>query len=424
VARMIAERLTANDTLARVDGTTFAAFLPRMRATPVAALARDLSAALARPIEAEGYEPIIVSTAIGTSSTGGGEQTGSQGLLEAAEMATAQAKRKGAGSTVAAGSETLGERARRANLRTALSNAIAEGAIGVVYMPVVELESGTVVGAEALARFPGGDFKGTSVEEIILLAEEEGMVGDIDEIVVNRALADFAAGRIDSPSVGANISPVAIDRDLPRHIREALNRHGVRPDCFVVEITERVALSANPDLKEALTELSEMGVRIGIDDFGAGATSIADLRRLPFDAIKLDRGLITDIDGPDGLRALMVVQALTGMAQGLGIDVLGKGSKPRASGRSCWRRGSPSGRGSCSGAPRLPVRWVLPEIRPSSALPVRWAPRWNGWPARSSSRRRTWPASGPPSNCCASTRTGRRSSGGARRSCSPGTSST
>ncbi|MFM9139001.1 MAG: diguanylate cyclase domain-containing protein, partial [Solirubrobacterales bacterium] len=124
VARIIAERLTANDTLARVDGTTFAAFLPRMRATPTSALARDLSEALSQPFEPEGYEPIIVSTAIGTASTSGGQDTGSQGLLGAAEMATAQAKRRGAGSTVAAGSETLGERARRANLRTALSKAI------------------------------------------------------------------------------------------------------------------------------------------------------------------------------------------------------------------------------------------------------------------------------------------------------------
>ncbi|MFZ9669790.1 MAG: EAL domain-containing protein, partial [Solirubrobacterales bacterium] len=345
VARTIASRLTANDTLARIDGTTFATFLPRMRPAPTAALARDISDLLSRPVETSGFEPISLASAIGTATAGGGSGTDTSELLESAEMATAQAKRKGPGSTVAAGSEALGERARRANLRTALSRAISEGAIGVVYMPVVELESGAVVGAEALARFPGGEFKGTSVEEIIQLAEEEGMVGDIDELVVNRALADFAAGRLDSPSVGANISPVAIDRELPQQIREALDRHGVRPDCFVIEITERVALSENPDLKEALTELSQMGVRIGIDDFGAGATSIADLRRLPFDAIKLDRGLITDIDGPDGRRALMVVQALTGMAKGLGIDVLGEGVETEHQRRKLLEAGVTFGQG-------------------------------------------------------------------------------
>lgn len=351
VARTVADRLNATDTLARVDGTTFAAFLPRMRPAPTAALARDLSDLLARPIEVDGQEPIKVSAAIGTATDSGAAGGDPAALLESAEMATAQAKRKGPGATVTAGSETLGERARRANLRTALSKAIAEGAVAVVYMPVVELASGAVVGAEALARFPGSEFKGSSVEEIIQLAEEEGMVGDIDELVVDRALADFAAGRIDSPSVGANISPVAIGRDLPDRIRAALDRHGVRPDCFVIEITERVALSENPDLKEALTELSEMGIRIGIDDFGAGATAIADLRNLPFDAIKLDRGLITDIDGPDGRRALMVVQALTGMAKGLGIDVLGEGVETESQREKLLEVGVTFGQGYLFGRP-------------------------------------------------------------------------
>lgn len=351
VARILAERLAANDTLARIDGTTFAAFMPRVRATPTAALARDLSSRLSEPIHADGFEPIIVSTAIGTASSSGDPKADSENLLESAEMATAQAKRKGAGSTVAAGSETLSERARRANLRTALRKAIADGAIGVVYMPVVELASGNVVGAEALARFPGAEFKGSSVEEIIHLAEEEGMVGDIDELVVNRAIADFAAGRIDSPSFGANISPVAIDRGLPQRIRKALDDHGVSPNCFVVEITERVALTENPDLKDVLSELSAMGIRIGIDDFGAGATAIADLRRLPFDAIKLDRGLITDIDGPDGRRALMVVEALTGMAQGLGIDVLGEGIETQSQREKLIEVGVTFGQGFLFGRP-------------------------------------------------------------------------
>lgn len=325
ITELMADHLSTDDKLARIDGTRFAALLPGVGSIKAGSFARDLSELLSRPIEVDGLDAIGVSVAIGTATSGKGTEIGKENLLESAEMASGQAKREGSGAIVVAGSETLDERVRQSDLRTALSKAIANREIGVAYMPVVELDTERVVGAEALARFAGEDFEGVPVEEIISMAEANGMVGEIDELVTEQALSDFAAGRVDAPSVGVNISPVAIGAGLPDLIRDALERHGVSPECFVVEITERVALADNPDLKAVLEELSKMGLRVAIDDFGSGATSIADLRTLPFDVVKLDRQLIADIDGPDSRRALMIIQALTSMAQGLGIDILAEG---------------------------------------------------------------------------------------------------
>lgn len=351
ITDLMADHLSTDDTLARIDGTRFAALLPGVGTIKAASFARDLLELLSRPIEVDGLDAIGVSIAIGTATSGKGTEIGRENLLESAEMASGQAKRDGGGAMIAAGSETLDERARQADLRTALSKAIADREIGVAYMPVVELDTQRVVGAEALARFPGEDFEGVPVEEIISLAEANRMVGEIDEVVTDQALSDFAEGRIDAPSVGVNISPVAIGAKLPDLIREALDRNGVSPECFVVEITERVALADNPDLKDVLEKLSKMGMRVAIDDFGSGATSIADLRTLPFDVVKLDRQLISDIDGPDSRRALMIIQALTSMAKGLGIDILAEGIETEGQREKLLAAGVTFGQGFLFGRP-------------------------------------------------------------------------
>ncbi|MFZ9668924.1 MAG: diguanylate cyclase domain-containing protein [Solirubrobacterales bacterium] len=351
VAHLLADHLSTKDTLARVDATSFAVLVPGVGAVGAETLARDLSRVLSEPIEMEGFDPVGITVALGTATSGADSPIPTIRLLESAEQATGQAKREGAGAVVAAGSETFDARAHQADLRAALGAAIAEKAIEVAYMPVVELESRAIVGAETLARFPGEEFEGVSVEEIIALAEADGTVGAIDQLVIEQALADFSAGLVGAPSVGANISPITVGPALPERIRDALDRNGVSPDCFVVEITERVALSEYPDLKAALEQLSAMGMRIGIDDFGAGATSITDLRNLPFDAIKLDRSLTEDIEGPDSRRALMIIQALTSMAKGLGIDILAEGIETEGQREKLLEVGVTYGQGYLFGRP-------------------------------------------------------------------------
>lgn len=351
VAHLLADHLSTKHTLARVDGTSFAVLVPGMGAVGAETLARDLSTVLSQPIELDGLDPVRINIAIGTSTGGADSPILAVGLLESAEQATGQAKRTGAGAVVAAGSEAFDMGAHQADVRAAIEAAIAEKTIEVAYMPVVELESRAIVGAEALARFPGKEFEGVSVEEIISLAEANGTVGAIDQLVIDRALADFSAGLVGTPSVGANISPVTVGPDLPDLIRDALDRNGVSPDCFVVEITERVALSEYPYLRAALEQLAAMGMRICIDDFGAGATSITDLRNLPFDAIKIDRSLTADIEGPDSRRALMIIQALISMANGLGIDILAEGVETEGQREELLEIGMTYGQGYLFGRP-------------------------------------------------------------------------
>ena len=326
VARKLASQLPATSMLARIEATTFAALIPDLDEAKAAILAREFVRDLSSPIATDSFDPTTPSAAVGTATTSPSVGTEHLSrLLEEAQMAAGQAKRRGSGTVVAAGTNTLRDRARAATLRSALSRAINEGRIHAVYMPVVNLETGDAVGAESLVRFSDQAFKDASIEELVALAEMSGFVGELDALMIDRALSEFAAGKVDAPSVGVNLSPVAIGPDLPEMIRDALERHGVKPNCLIVEITERAALSDNPDLEEALNGLAEMGVRIAIDDFGAGATSIGDLRKFPIDLLKLDRGLTADIEGSDSRRAIMIIEALAGMAKSLGIEVVAEG---------------------------------------------------------------------------------------------------
>jgi diguanylate cyclase (GGDEF)-like protein/PAS domain S-box-containing protein len=209
--------------------------------------------------------------------------------------------------------------------KAALVQAIEAGELAVAYMPIVSLATGEQIGSEALVRWPKATSPEISVEEMITMAEEEGLVGRIDSFVMSQALEDFAAGRLGGKEVSVNLSPAGLEADLPQRIRHGLDRLGLGPEVLMIEITERVILGGNEDLLDVMRQLSEMGVQLAIDDFGAGVTSISDLQRLPFDRVKIDRALTRDVGHEGHERAGKVVGAVVSLAAALDAETVAEG---------------------------------------------------------------------------------------------------
>jgi EAL domain-containing protein (putative c-di-GMP-specific phosphodiesterase class I) len=215
-------------------------------------------------------------------------------------------------------------------IRDDLPAAVTGGQLVVHYQPIVRLPGDVVVGSEALVRWRHPELGLLSPDEFIPFAEDMGIIQEIDRYVMRRALRDFAEGHTPGDEVSVNLSPVSIRSSLPEVIDSDLREARVRPDALVLELTERVRLDRDPNVLEILRGVAATGARLAIDDFGAGTTSLAHLRNLPVNRLKLDRSLINDLTGPDGDRAAMVVRTLTDLAGHLGIEVLAEGVEEEA----------------------------------------------------------------------------------------------
>ena len=206
-----------------------------------------------------------------------------------------------------------------------LRRALSAGQLVVEYQPIVALPSGRPVGAEALVRIR--DDAGLHLPATFLdIAEEAGLLTAIDEHVLLDALRHLA--RWHTRLQGMPFADVAINMSA-RHLADAgfhetllslLDAHDLPHAALQVEVTERVLMEASHTATNGLRVLREAGVQVGLDDFGAGYASLAYLRRLPLDYVKLDRSFIEDLEHADG--PVGVVKAVLGLVHALGLSVV------------------------------------------------------------------------------------------------------
>ncbi len=244
-----------------------------------------------------------------------------------------------------------GSRERTAIIRTGLAAAITDGQLVVHYQPIVRLPGEEVVGVEALVRWRHPDLGLIMPDEFIPFAEDMGIVPEIDRYVMRRALHDLAAGHTQGAEVSVNVSPVSIREGLPGVVASDLREARVLPSSLILELTERVRFDRDPDVIEVLQGLGEVGVRLAIDDFGAGTTSLAHLRSLPVSRLKLDRSLIADLGGPDAQRAAMIVRTLRDLAGHLDVEVLAEGVEDQGQRDALLREGISLAQGYLFGRP-------------------------------------------------------------------------
>lgn len=247
-------------------------------------------------------------------------------LLKAAETALNRAKRTN-GEPVALFSEEMKVAAfLRFTLEGELRRAIGDDELRVVYQPIVDAATGTIVKAEALVRWPHMGRGPVPPPEFISLAEETGMIVPLSRAVFERVCADIAEWGATLPPdfrISVNLSGVNfMDAQLIPTVRTELERAGVPASRIEFELTETVLMRDLDYATNILAQLRDMGVRVAVDDFGTGYSSLAYLRRLAVDTLKIDRSFVNELDDGQGIA---IVEAVIGLAHSLGLEVVAEG---------------------------------------------------------------------------------------------------
>ena len=248
-------------------------------------------------------------------------------LLRSADTAMQRAKQLG-GNMLQAYSEEMNARAAESlSLENYLRHALEHNELRLTFQPEVETRSGRIAGAEVLLRWKHPERGVIMPSEFIPLAEEIGMIGMIGEWTLRAACAQSMAWSRDNVAalpVAVNISARQFhQQDLPGLVKRVLADTGLNPALLELEITEGVAMQDVEHTRTTLKQLKDIGVRLSIDDFGTGFSSLNYLRRFPIDRLKIDRSFVRNLTTDENDAA--ITRAIIGLAHSLRLKVIAEG---------------------------------------------------------------------------------------------------
>ena len=310
------------DVVARWGGDEFAILLPsREDAREPSSKAERIITEINRPFQIDGYE-IVIGASVGVAKLHRDGLT-LETLLSNADLALYAAKGEGR-NRWRSYEPQLGLNAQsRRTLEIDLRAAIANETIEVQYQPIHNAATREIVGCEALARWDHPTRGRISPAEFIPIAEELGLMDSLGRIILQRA-CHACASWPERIFVAVNLSPLQVRGGrVAAAIAEALELSDLAPHRLEVEITESTILHDLPSTRQTLRMIRELGVRISLDDFGTGFSSLSYLHTFPLDKIKIDRSFTMAI-GSDH-RASIVIASVAGMCKMLGMDVLVEG---------------------------------------------------------------------------------------------------
>ncbi|MBK1715479.1 putative bifunctional diguanylate cyclase/phosphodiesterase [Rubrivivax gelatinosus] len=326
-----AERLRGctrrTDLIVRLGGDEFAVLQSGAEQPASAkALAQRMIAVLSRPFElAGGRAHLGASAGIAVAPFQGRD---AETLLRQAGLALCQAKADARGGSrffepgMDAGAQA------RLSLEADLRQAVAERSLQLHYQPKIHLADGVVAGVEALLRWHHPKRGWVSPLDFIPVAEETGLILAIGRQVLAKACAD-ARNWPSAVHVAVNVSPLQFRHgSLLRDVLAALKASGLEANRLEIEITETVMMEDTPRAVELLAQLRRHGVRVAMDDFGTGFSSLGLLRSFAFDRIKIDRSFVRDVDTHADARS--IVRAIAGLGHSLGMAVTAEGVETAA----------------------------------------------------------------------------------------------
>jgi diguanylate cyclase (GGDEF)-like protein/PAS domain S-box-containing protein len=321
VADRLRDCVAENDTVARLGGDEFAVLQCAPQPGSTERLARRLVEIIGRPPAFDGHLVHSgVSIGIATAPVDGLE---ADELMKCADLALYQAKARGRGTYEFFRSEMEQQAQTRHLLESDLRGALEAGEFHLVYQPQIRLDTGELTGFEALLRWNCAKRGLISPVEFIPIAEETGLIVPIGEWVLRTACAT-AAQWPSFVKVAINLSPVQFRaRGLTAMVTSALATAGMAPDRLELEVTESALLQDDAATIAILHQLRSLGIRVSMDDFGVGYSSLSYLRKFPFDKIKIDRSFIGTLGESSGSEA--IVRTIASLGTNLGMETTAEG---------------------------------------------------------------------------------------------------
>ncbi len=368
VANRLRQTMRETDTLSRTGGDEFNLIIENIqKLEDIGILAAKFSRIIEHMMTIQDHE-IHVKASIGISVyPQDGDQVGS--LLSNADSALHRAKEMG-GNVHEFYSPEMGKKAnRRLKLEHSLRTAIENHQLLVYYQPKVDLKDGKAWGMEALVRWDHPEHGIIPPDEFIPIAEETGLILALGKSVIEQSCAQFKQWQeqnLQLTNLSINVSARQFkEQDLVSLLKEVINEHQLDPEHIELELTESTLLNNEDQALAILTELHNMGIVLSIDDFGTGYASLAYLKRLPIDVLKIDRSFTDGImHDPDDQA---IINAINGLARGLGLKLVAEGIETQDQLEQIKRLGVDYGQGYYWSPPRPAEQYcdMLATINPS-----------------------------------------------------------
>ncbi|MCY1142109.1 bifunctional diguanylate cyclase/phosphodiesterase [Actinoplanes sp. Pm04-4] len=370
----ITERLQANlragDVAARLGGDEFGILLPGLTGADAVALLRRIDEAMNLPLSAAGHE-LVARASVGVAETWPGATAFE--LLRRADLAMYSAKDAGKGRFAVY--DAALERTHEADQRLGadLRRALDAGEFTLAYQPIASLPDGAWTGLETLVRWPQAKI---GPDTFIPVAERTGLIVPLGSWIMRTALAQLAAWEAefgdDAPRhLGVNVSARQLrEPGFAGEVRDALIEFGVRPDRFVVEVTETAVFDGGVAL-DTLVAIKALGVRVALDDFGTGHSSLGLLRTVPADSLKVDKSFVAGIGGAS--EEAVIASAMIQITEGLHLGAVAEGVETAAQAETLYELGYRFAQGYHFSRPLPPaeVRSHLAGSRLARSSPAR-----------------------------------------------------
>jgi diguanylate cyclase (GGDEF)-like protein len=328
VAQRVERVLRTGDSVARLGGDELAVLCNEVKdVSDVMIVADRVRSALSEPFMLATGE-VFLTASIGVALSNGTDDTPER-LLRDAGVAMFAAKKNGRGRIEVFCDDMRAESVARLEMESALRRALVRNEFHVHYQPLVRFESSEVIGLEALLRWEHPERGMLAPDDFLSVAEETGLIVPIGAWVLREACAQAAAWANESfghdpLAVSVNLSGRQLtDGDLVSTVSAALTDSGLDPALLVLEITESTLAGDRDRAVDVLHRLTEIGVRIGIDDFGTGHSSLSHLRALPVHTLKIDQSFIEALGkDPEGAA---IITAVVQLGHALGLSVTAEG---------------------------------------------------------------------------------------------------
>jgi diguanylate cyclase (GGDEF)-like protein len=320
----LAGSLRDTDTLVRLGGDEFAVVLPSSDLEGATTVALRLSTCLEHPFRMNQVD-VSIGASIGIAIAPQDAED-SAGIVWCADIAMYRAKLEK--TRLACYEETVDVERDQMRMLEELRTAVLQDELVLHYQPQLDLRKRMVVGVEALLRWNHPRLGLLSPANFLPLAEETGEIRAITTWVLDHAAKQCATWHARGLlfSVSVNVSPSnLLEADLVAMIQETLNRHALPASALVVEITENWVVSDFETARRVIQKLGQLGITVSIDDFGAGATSLAYLGDLTVGELKLDRSFVASLNGAEGSRETDLLRSIIELGHSVGMRIVGEG---------------------------------------------------------------------------------------------------